>query len=62
MIHDIGDSRVDCQSYVAFVIERVGTPGLEHGPKHSDAIDPNQVLRPFEIPQCSALLPDRAVL
>jgi hypothetical protein len=30
---EIGDSRVDCQSYVAFVIKVVGTPG--------SSIDPN---------------------
>jgi hypothetical protein len=30
---EIGDSSVDCQSYVAFVIEVVGTLGLSIGPK-----------------------------
>ena len=30
--NDIGDSSVDCQSYVAFVIEFVGALGLSIGP------------------------------
>ena len=30
--NEIGDSSVDCQSYVAFVIEVVGTLGLSIGP------------------------------
>ena len=32
--NEIGNSSVDRQSYVAFVIEVVGTPGLEHWLKH----------------------------
>jgi hypothetical protein len=32
--NEIGDSSVDCQSYVAFVMEVVGTLGLSIGPKH----------------------------
>jgi hypothetical protein len=30
--NEIRDSGVDCQSYVAFVIEVVGNPGLSIGP------------------------------
>jgi hypothetical protein len=30
--NEIGDSSVDCQSYVTFVIEVVGTLGLSIGP------------------------------
>jgi hypothetical protein len=32
VFNEIGDSSVDCQSYVAFVIEVVGTLGLSIGP------------------------------
>jgi hypothetical protein len=30
--HEIGHSSVDCQSYIAFVIEVVGPLGLSIGP------------------------------